>query len=114
MKRMLCFAMWLVVSGAGAQEGAAKPTNPPPSAQDALLLWVEDASRLDLARVAALHAAHPRVPLLARVPRGAADAELGLLGAGVQEVLHGPGELPAALDRARSRSVFFRCPSASC
>src|SRR5512133_210658 len=77
--------------------------DPPPGPPDAVLLWISDPERVALSRVNALHANHPRVPLLARVPRGAAALEPLLLSAGVQELIHRPHDLSRSLALARGR-----------
>ncbi len=76
---------------------------PPPRSQDAILLWIAEPVAVDLQRVSALHASHPRVPLLARLPPGAAGFEPVLLGSGVQEIVRGARDLARALARARGR-----------
>ncbi len=76
---------------------------PPPRPQDAILLWIVDPSAVDPERLSALHASHPRVPLLARPPAGAVAIEPILLSSGVQEILHRPRDLDRALARARGR-----------
>jgi PAS domain S-box-containing protein len=81
--------------------------DPPPSPQDVFVLWTNDPARVDVARVAALHAAHPRVPLVARLRQGEAEAEIRLLAAGVQEFLPGSQGFPRALERARSRTALL-------
>ncbi|MFA6957017.1 MAG: ATP-binding protein [Thermoanaerobaculia bacterium] len=77
--------------------------DPPPAPLDAVLLWFSDPERIELSRVNALHANYPRVPLLARVPRGAGTIEPLLLSAGVQEIIHRPHDLPRSLALARGR-----------
>ena len=79
---------------------------PPPGPRDAILLWIASApsgSPPELPRVNALHANHPRVPLLARVAAGDAELEARLLAAGVQEIVRGARDLPRALAHARGR-----------
>lgn len=78
----------------------ADPTPGPP---DAILLWVGRAGTFQLARVSALHAHHPRVPLLARLPRADRALAPQLLAAGVHELLGAPGDLARALAHARGR-----------
>jgi PAS domain S-box-containing protein len=82
------------------------PMDPPPGSQDVVLLWVDDPARVDVASVAAFHAALPRVPLVARVPRGALAAEATLLGAGIHEIIHAPAQLARARSLAQARTTL--------
>jgi len=91
----------VVTAGSGWDPQA--PIDPSPGPQDVLLVWVTGAASVELARISALHAQHPRVPLLARAPSGSTEITLQLLGAGVQEVFSRAADAPAAVARARSR-----------
>ena len=92
----------VVMAGPGWDPQA--PVDPAPGPQDVLLVWVTARASVDPARISALHAQHPRVPLLARVPSGSVELTLQLLGAGVQEVFSRTADMPAAAARARSRT----------
>jgi PAS domain S-box-containing protein len=89
---------------AGANWDPQAPVDPAPGPQDVLLVWVTARASVDHARISALHAQHPRVPLLARVPSGSGERTLQLLGAGVQEVFSRAIDLATAVARARSRA----------
>lgn len=78
--------------------------DPAPRPDDVILLWVARTANVEWPKVSALHSHHPRVPLLARVPRGDSTLAGLLLGAGVQEILRGPGDLPRAVELARGRA----------
>lgn len=78
-------------------------SDPAPGPDDVLLIWIADRDRVPLERINALHGHHPRVPLLARVPRGVASMEPLLLSVGVQEILHDVRELARVLPLARGR-----------
>lgn len=77
--------------------------DPPPSPLDAVVLWIEREQSAPLPRLAALHSQLPRLPLLARLARGAREPAARLLASGVHEVIAGPADLPEALARARAR-----------
>jgi PAS domain S-box-containing protein len=82
------------------------PFEPAPGPQDVILLWVDDPGAVDPGRIAALHASVPRVPLVARVSRGAPTVEAALLAAGVHELMHAPAELERAVALARTRAAL--------